>query len=84
MFFRVAQAISETLPNEAKEKKLLDGFLAGRNRIQEEMRKGTGQQAIAETLPNEIEKKLHNMSLAGKKKVKKENKIDSGQQKLFE
>lgn len=46
VFFRVAQAISETLPNEAKEKKLLDGFLAGRGRIMEEMRKGTGQQTL--------------------------------------
>jgi adenine-specific DNA methylase len=37
-FFRVAQAISETLPNESKEKKLLDGFLAGRERLKEEMK----------------------------------------------
>ena len=37
-FFRVAQAISETLPNESKEKKLLDGFLAGRERLREEMK----------------------------------------------
>jgi len=29
-FYMVAQAISETLPNESKEKKLLDGFLAGK------------------------------------------------------
>jgi len=35
-FYRVAQAISETLPNENKEKKLLDGFLAGRERIRED------------------------------------------------
>ncbi len=35
VFYRVAQAISETLPNEAKEKKLLDGFLTGRQTIQE-------------------------------------------------
>ncbi len=34
-FYRVAQAISETLPNEIKEKKLLDGFLVGRQTIQE-------------------------------------------------
>jgi adenine-specific DNA methylase len=38
-FYRVAQAISETLPNESKEKKLLDGFLAGRERIIEEVSK---------------------------------------------
>jgi adenine-specific DNA methylase len=38
-FYRVAQAISETLPLESKEKKLLDGFLAGRERVQEEVEK---------------------------------------------
>jgi len=43
-FYRVAQAVSETLPNESKEKKLLDGFLAGRERVREEVRK-TIQQA---------------------------------------
>jgi putative DNA methylase len=36
-FYRVAQAISETLPNESKEKKLLDGFLAGRGRVRDEV-----------------------------------------------
>ena len=39
-FYRVAQAISETLPIESKEKKLLDGFLAGRERARGEMRQG--------------------------------------------
>lgn len=38
-FYRVAQAISETLPIESKEKKLLDGFLAGRERLKDEMRR---------------------------------------------
>lgn len=38
-FYRVAQAISETLPNESKEKKLLDGFLAGRERLRDEITK---------------------------------------------
>ena len=33
VFFRVAQAISETLPMDSKEKRLLDGFLSGRDRI---------------------------------------------------
>jgi adenine-specific DNA methylase len=42
-FYRVAQAISETLPLESKEKKLLDGFLAGRDRVQEDVEKETGQ-----------------------------------------
>lgn len=37
-FYRVAQAISETLPIESKEKKLLDGFLAGRQRITGEVK----------------------------------------------
>ncbi len=39
-FYRVAQAVSETLLIESKEKKLLDGFLAGRERVKEEVRKG--------------------------------------------
>jgi len=37
-FYRVAQAVSECLPPESKEKKLLDGFLAGRERIRNEMK----------------------------------------------
>lgn len=43
VIYRVAQAISETLPIESKEKKLLDGFLAGRERLREEIRKETEQ-----------------------------------------
>jgi hypothetical protein len=42
-FYHVAQAISETLPNESKEKKLLDGFLAGRERVQQEVEKVEAQ-----------------------------------------
>ncbi len=42
-FYRVAQAISETLPIESKEKKLLDGFLAGRERLRAEIRKASPQ-----------------------------------------
>lgn len=42
-FYRVAQAISETLTNDSKEKKLLDGFLAGRERLTEEVRRETTQ-----------------------------------------
>lgn len=42
-FFRVAQAISETLPNESREKKLLEGFLAGRERLKEEIKKASVQ-----------------------------------------
>ena len=41
--FRVAQAVSQTLPNESQEKKLLDGFLAGRERVREEVRRKTVQ-----------------------------------------
>jgi adenine-specific DNA methylase len=36
-FYRVAQAISECLPIESKEKKLLDGMLINRSRLQEEV-----------------------------------------------
>ena len=39
-FYRVAQAISETLSIESREKKLLDGFLAGRERVKEDIRQG--------------------------------------------
>jgi adenine-specific DNA methylase len=35
-FYRVAQAISQCLPNESKEKKLLDGLLTSRSRLREE------------------------------------------------
>lgn len=42
-FYRVAQAISESLPMESKEKKLLDGFLAGRERMSEEVKKEAKQ-----------------------------------------
>ena len=37
-FYRVVQAISETLPLESKEKKLLDGFLAGKERLISEVK----------------------------------------------
>ena len=44
VFFRVGQAVSETLPNESKEKKLLDGFLAGKERIREATKNGKTKQ----------------------------------------
>jgi hypothetical protein len=47
-FYRVAQAVSETLPNESKEKKLLDGFLAGRERVREEAGKAGQQRRLWE------------------------------------
>lgn len=45
-FYRVAQAISETLPKDSKEKKLLDGFLAGRERVREEVRKASNKERL--------------------------------------
>jgi len=42
-FYRVAQAISETLPADSREKKLLDGFLVGRERVWEEVGKAMRQ-----------------------------------------
>jgi len=38
-FYRVAQTISETLPAESQEKRLLDGFLSGRSQLMDEMKK---------------------------------------------
>jgi len=38
-FYRVAQAISETLPKESKEKQWLDGFLSGKEKIISEISK---------------------------------------------
>ncbi len=37
-FYKVAQAISETLPNGSKEKKLLDGFLSGKEKLKDEIK----------------------------------------------
>lgn len=47
-FYRVGQTISECLPNDNKKKKLLDGFLSGRERLKEEMKKETGQTGLFE------------------------------------
>jgi len=47
-FYRVAQAVSETLPNDSKEKKLLDGFLVGRERVREEVGKTARQERLWE------------------------------------
>jgi hypothetical protein len=46
VFYRVAQAVSETLPNESKEKKLLDGFLVGRERVRDQVRKAGRQERL--------------------------------------
>ena len=48
IFYRVAQAISETLPYTSQEKKLIEGFLAGKNRISEEIGKEKEQQKLFE------------------------------------
>ena len=37
MLFGIAQAISQALSSENYEKKLIDGFLSGRNRIEKEL-----------------------------------------------
>lgn len=39
-FYKVAQAISETLSPDSKEKKLLDGFLSGKERLLSELKNG--------------------------------------------
>ncbi len=44
-FYRTAQAISETLPKESQEKKLLEGFLSGKDRLISEV-KNTGQRGL--------------------------------------
>ena len=41
-FYRVAQAISETLHNDSQEKKFLDGFMTGRERIKDKVKKSKG------------------------------------------
>ncbi len=47
-FYRVAQAVSESLTLESKEKKLLDGFLAGRERLKKEVKKEQVQRRLFE------------------------------------
>ncbi len=50
VFYKVAQAISETLPVDSKEKKLLDGFLTGKERIISAIKEGNikGQKGLFE------------------------------------
>lgn len=47
-FYRVAQAISETLPKESQEKKLIEGFLAGKERLSSETKKINVQKRLFE------------------------------------
>jgi len=48
VFYRVAQAIAESLPSSSREKKLLEGFLQGRQRISEDIRKQSEQTKLIE------------------------------------
>ena len=41
-----ASPISETLPPDSREKKLLDGFLVGRERLREEVGKAMQQERL--------------------------------------
>ncbi len=47
-FYRVAQAISETLPLESTEKKLLDGFLSSKDKLISEIKYKFGQRRLFE------------------------------------
>ncbi|MEM3455799.1 MAG: DUF1156 domain-containing protein [Candidatus Micrarchaeia archaeon] len=47
-FYRVAQAISETLPITSKEKKLLDGFLSGKEKLLSELKEVQKQRRLFE------------------------------------
>lgn len=48
VFYRVAQAISESLEDGSGEKKLLEGFLSGKERVVKEVRRETGQTRLFE------------------------------------
>jgi adenine-specific DNA methylase len=48
VFYRVAQATSETLSGESKEKKLLDGFLSGKEKILMEVERTSKQKKLME------------------------------------
>ena len=45
-FYRVAQSISETLSNSSTEKKLIEGFLAGKERIIQDMGEEVSQSKL--------------------------------------
>ena len=48
VFYRVSQAVSESLIDGDREKKLLDGFLSGKERIVKEVKKQGGQSRLFE------------------------------------
>ncbi len=45
-FYQMAQTVSETLPKESKEKKLLDGFLSWKEQIKQVVRKSSTQRKL--------------------------------------
>jgi len=47
-FYKVAQAISETLPIESREKKFLDGFLSGKDKLMSEIKNISKQGGLFE------------------------------------
>jgi len=47
-FYKVAQAISETWPIESREKKLLDGFLSGKDKLMDEIKDISRQRRLFE------------------------------------
>jgi len=47
VFYKVAHAVSESLPSGSREKKLLEGFLQGRGRISEDIRRQTEQTKLS-------------------------------------
>ncbi|HIP74718.1 MAG TPA: hypothetical protein EYH13_00895 [Thermococcus paralvinellae] len=50
VFYKVAQAISSSLPNESKEKKLIDGLLTGKEAIIEAIKSGEYRSIPLETI----------------------------------
>ena len=52
IFYKVAQAISETLPLDSKEKKLLDGFLSGKDKLITEINNLKEKQGIPDLFSN--------------------------------
>ena len=51
VFYRVAQAIAESLSNDDNEKKLLEGFLAGKERMAKE---AIGRRPLKRGFSNEV------------------------------
>ncbi len=70
VFYKVAQAISSSLPNESKEKKLIDGLLTGREAIVEAIRSGEYKSIPLETVEEAPKRR------GRKKKEKKEATLD--------